>query len=463
MQTQLVSTPNLIQEQLKLTSNFGALSYTLRIKYLRALKMCLQSNEMEEVINKALEQDLGRKATENFFAENMLVLAEIDIFLKNLHKWMQGKRFSPTLTNPFGKGYVVPQAKGLVLIFGAWNYPIQLTLLPLIGAIAAGNRVALKPSEHAMHCAKVIEKIVRRCFPEEVVTIHQGDTSKAKQLLEFPFDHIFFTGSTSVGRTIALKAAETLTPTTLELGGKSPVIVDETINISMAAKRILWAKSLNAGQSCIAPDYLLITDKAWPEFRKSFEYWLDQFFPNHKQSLVYGGKILNTKHFQRLQELKQDCEILYGGEENKDQLQMMPTLLKAPNDSHAILQDEIFGPLLPVLNFKSSNDIHREIKKRPNPLACYLFSANPELERNFEQHWNFGGGCIGDCMMHPSDHNLPFGGLRTSGQGRYHGQYSFDCFSHQKGILKAPLWYDPPFRYPPYSSKALSILKRILT
>lgn len=429
-----------------------------RKMYLEKLKELIIQNE--GLLYTAIQKDFGKSRFDTFTTEISFVLKDINYYLKNLSTLSKPKKVSTNLSNQIGKSRIYQDPLGCVLVIGAWNYPYQLSLSPLIAALAAGNCCILKPSEIAGNTMQAMSKIINENFPSDYVYAYEGGIDETTQLLKFKFDKIFFTGSTKVGQIIYKAAAEHLTPVTLELGGKSPAIISKDANLDVAAKRIVWGKFLNAGQTCVAPDYLLVEESVQEQFLEMLRKYIKEFKyePNSDQYT----RIINQKNFQRLVQLINKEKIYFGGNSNEEKLYIEPTILTNINWQDAIMQEEIFGPILPVISFTSFNQILLTIADLEKPLAAYLFTDNSEEKEIFKQKISFGGGCINDVVMHLSNDNLPFGGVGNSGIGSYHGRYGFETFSHQKSIMEKVTWGEPNIKYPPYSDKKLSWIKKFL-
>lgn len=360
------------------------------------------------------------------------------------------------------KCYTVPEPYGVVLIMSPWNYPFMLTILPLVGAIAAGNCAVVKPSAYSPAVAKVIDKLVKRCFGAEYCAPVLGSRQENTELLEQKFDYIFFTGSVAVGRTVMAAAARHLTPVTLELGGKSPAIVDETAHIDLAGKRLVFGKFMNAGQTCVAPDYVLVHKSKKSELIESLQHYIARCYPKDESGMVKDyPRIVNEKHFQRLQGLMQGENIVIGGEVWSHQLSIEPTVLSDVSFDAPIMQEEIFGPILPLIEYHQLADALNKIRYRPKPLALYLFSSDQSVWQRIEKTVPFGGGCINDCLLHVSSPYLPFGGVGDSGMGQYHGKASFDTFSHYKSMVNKSTKLDFAMRYRPYDPQKANILRKL--
>jgi aldehyde dehydrogenase (NAD+) len=450
---------NIKEKQLVFFKDFKTQDVKIRIQHLKKLKRVLE--EREESLFEALYQDLKKPVFESFTSELLMVQKELDLHIKNIKEWAAPKRVSGSLINFPSQDYILSEPYGTVLLISPWNYPFQLAMIPFIGAIAAGNTAVIKPSESAPHTAQIIEEIISEVFPPEWAIVIQGDMKVGAALLKTQWDYIFYTGSTAVGKIVAKAAAEFLTPTTLELGGKSPCIVDGTAPIQKTARRIVWGKFLNCGQTCIAPDYVLVQK----EYKKALVAAMIQeiekaFGKNAKNSKDYG-RIIHQKHFEKLEKDLDKQKLLYGGKKDKDELYFGPTLVEEPALDSSLLVDEIFGPILPVLSYTTESDIDSILTKLMNPLAFYLFSTNRRFINTMIQRYSFGGGVINDAIIHFTNDKLPFGGIGNSGMGAYHGKHSFEVFTHAKPVVKRSFWFDLPQRYAPYP-KSLKALKFLL-
>ncbi|MFZ3230983.1 MAG: aldehyde dehydrogenase family protein [Pseudobdellovibrio sp.] len=436
-----------------------ARNYDWRLKQLQALKKLVEDNDT--ALSDAMWKDLRKSKFECLATEQGFVLSEINLTLKNLKNWMKSKRASTPLYNQPGRSHITREPFGLTLIIGAWNYPINLLLAPLIGAIAGGNGALLKPSELAVHTAALIAKLIPQYLDSELFAVIQGAAAETNLILDKKFDLIFFTGSSPVGKIILAKAAVHLTPTVLELGGKSPAIVWKDANLDVAARRIAWGKFLNAGQTCVAPDYVIIHPEVYKPFVEKLILSLCDFYgQNPIQSPDYC-RIVNTKNFDRLNKLLFELKVIHGGKIDREQLYVEPTLVEADENS-LIMQDEIFGPILPILKMDSLDAIAKFIKARTKPLALYLFTKNNSVSDFIITETSSGSVCVNDTVLQLSVSALPFGGVGSSGMGNYHGQFSFDTFTHAKSVLKKTFWFDAPFRYPPYSNLKAFWLKWFL-
>jgi len=444
---------NVQQQQAVFFNSYVTRSYTFRKQQLTALKLAIQQNE--PAILAALYADLGKSAEEAYASEVGFVLAEITTTLKHLQGWMKPKKVSTNLLNIPGSSKIIAEPLGVVFIIAPWNYPFQLAIAPLIGAIAAGNCATVKPSELAPATANVLQNLIQNTFQENYVSCIQGDGALVipNLLQQFTFNHIFFTGSTAVGKIIYELAAKKLVPVTLELGGKSPAIIDADANINVAARKIVMGKLLNAGQTCVAPDYLLIHQSKHTEFIAAFSKAVADFYGNDILNNTEYPKIINEKRFNTLLGYLADAEILYGGNYNKEILRIQPTILGNVSLNAPVMQQEIFGPIMPLYTYETKEQAIAIVQQYKHPLALYIFTNNKAVEDYWLQNVSFGGGCVNNTLFHLSNDRLPFGGIGNSGIGAYHGKHSFNTFSHQKAILKTATWFDPNFKYPPFSGK----------
>ncbi len=429
-----------------------------RIEKLKILRKAIIENEKE--IIEALKKDLNKAPFEAYETEIGIVLEEIRYTIKHLSKWTKCKKVKTPLKHFPSSSYIYSEPYGVILIMAPWNYPFQLVLAPLIGAIAAGNCSIVKPSDYSKHTSRLINKLIRENFDESFIAVVQGGREVNKTLLDEKFDYIFFTGSVSVGKIVMEAASKHLTPVTLELGGKSPCIVDKTANIDLAAKRIVWGKFLNAGQTCVAPDYLLVDHSVKDKLISSIVKYITQFYGTNPLSNKDYPKVINEKHFNRLLNLIQNENIVFGGQSNAKTMHIAPTIIDDVTCESLIMKEEIFGPLLPVLEFGKLNEAISLVNKYPKPLALYLFTQDKKKERYVIDNSCFGGGCINDTIIHITNPLLSFGGVGESGMGGYHGKASFDTFSHKKSVMKKSNLLDIPLRYPPF--KNLNLLKKVM-
>ena len=433
------------------------------IKYRKeSLKKLLHViTQNEDAIIKALYDDFKKPAFEAVLTETNYVIGDLKETIKNIDTWAKPKKVSASLLNFPSTDYIYSEPYGNVLILSPWNYPFQLALCPLVAAVAAGNKVTLKPSELTPHTSAIISKIITETFPVKDVVVITGDATIAADLLRKRWDYIFFTGSVGVGKIVAKAAAENLTPVTLELGGKSPCIVDETANLELSARRIVWGKIINAGQTCVAPDYILVHHKMKDTLVKFLIQEIEKALGTNPEESADYARIINLKNWQRQLSLLQNQKILFGGQANKDTLFLAPTLLDEPSMESLVMKEEIFGPILPILSYETKSDIEKIIMSFDKPLSLYLFSQNKSFIDEVLKKYSFGGGCINDTVIHLVNSSLPFGGVGNSGMGAYHGQLSFDVFSHKKAIVKRGTWMDLPLRYAPYNDK-LSTIRKLL-
>lgn len=419
---------------------------SFRIDALTKLRTLIQAHEAD--IMHAVHKDLNKSAFEAYTSEIGILLEEIKFTIKNIKKWSKPKRVKTAITHVGTKSYIQPEPYGSALIIAPWNYPFQLAIAPLIGAIAAGNCAVIKPSELTPNVSALLARMLNTAFQEEFIAVTEGGVETSEALLAENFDYIFFTGSVSVGRIVMEAAAKHLTPLTLELGGKSPGIVHEDAHIRLAAKRIAWGKYLNAGQTCVAPDYLYVHENVIDIFLESFQAAITELYESDPLRNTDYTRIVSERHFERLHAFLTNGKISIGGKSDKTRLTIEPTVLTDITWNDPIMGDEIFGPILPIMTYSDLNEVINGIHQFPNPLALYLFTESSSVEQQILGSVSFGGGCINDTVYHLATPYLPFGGVGTSGMGAYHGKGSFDVFSHHKSILKQTTRFDIPFRYP---------------
>lgn len=446
--------------QRKFLATGATLPIDYRLEQLRKLKSLIEIHENK--ITTALKQDLNKAPFETTRDEIMLVLKEINFICKHLKKWMR-----PTsVKTPFvfwpGRSKIYYEPYGSVFVIGPWNYPFLLVLSPLIGAISAGNCVVAKPSELAPHTQNLLENLINDNFSKDFIHVVKGGPEFVTQFLDQKFDYIFFTGGNQVAKIIMTAAAKHLTPVTLELGGKSPCIVDETADLNYTARRIAWGKTTNAGQVCLAPDYLYVHESCKAELVKKIQETFIQFYSNQPENSDSYARIINKKHFDRLTKFMQKGNILWGGKVDENTFYISPTLIDGVSWEDPIMQEEIFGPLLPILTYQNIEDVVKAIRSHPKPLALYLFSKRKEMKDKLLREVSFGGGCINDSLVQIANLNLPFGGIGASGLGNYHGKFSFETFSHRKSIYSKSMLIDFKVEYPPYTNKKLWWLKQLL-
>jgi aldehyde dehydrogenase (NAD+) len=431
----------------------ATLSYEFRKKQLEVFKEAII--KYDEEINAALYTDLKKSKEETWATETGLLMGEIKNAIKNLHKWIKPKNVSTGLVTFPSSAKIYYDPLGVVLIIAPWNYPLQLLLIPLVGAIAGGNCAVLKPSELASATEKIIVKIIEEIFAENYIKVITGSGAEVVPAIinNFRFDHIFYTGSTTVGKEIYKLAANDLIPVTLELGGKSPCIVYNDADIKVAAKRIILGKFLNAGQTCIAPDYILVHEKVKTNLLNELKDAIQKFYTNDPSSSYDYGKIINESRFNKLVSYLNEKNVFHGGENDKDSLYIEPTILINISLNDAVMKEEIFGPLLPVLSFTTTKEAMQMVHQNENPLAFYLFTKNKKAEGEWIKKVPFGGGCINNTVWHFTNENMPFGGIGNSGIGAYHGKSTFNIFTHRKPVLKTSTLIDPSLKYPPFKGK----------
>ncbi|WP_425594122.1 aldehyde dehydrogenase [Algibacter lectus] len=443
--------PEIIVKQKEYFKSGKTKSVAFRISILKALKEELEANE--QAVFNALKLDFKKSEFETYLSEYSMVMSQLNLVIKKLKKWAKPQRVSSSLLLFPASSFIYKEPYGSVLIISPWNYPFILALEPLILAIAAGNTVVLKPSELTENTSRLISNLVKNVFPEGLVTSIEGGVDVATALLNQRWDYIFFTGSVSVGKIIAQAAAKHLTPVTLELGGKSPCIIDDTVDLKLTAKRVVWGKFLNAGQTCIAPDYILVKKQIKADFTKALIEEIKQAYGNDIKASEDFPRIINQKNTQRLANMLNQETISFGGEIDETTCYIAPTLLDNPDLDSPVMQEEIFGPILPILTFETEQDIESVISQYEKPLAFYVFSNNKAFSKDLIERFSFGGGVINDTLMHFGNDKLPFGGVGFSGMGNYHGKFGFDTFSHHKAIVNRKNWIDPPVRYAPYQGK----------
>ena len=417
----------------------------------------------EKQIHDALYVDLKKSPEECWVTETGFLISEISYTLKHLKAWMQPETVSTNLLNVPSKSFVLQEPLGVVLIISPWNYPFQLLMTPMAGAMAAGNCIVVKSSEFAPATSAIMKKMIEENFEKEYIRFEEGDgaTVIPAMMNNFTFDHVFYTGSTAVGKIIYKMAAENLVPVTLELGGKSPCIVEDDANIKVAARRIAMTKFSNAGQMCVAPDYVLVHESKKDALVEDLKKVILQFFSDKPEESYNYGKIINEKQFNRLINYLQQGNIIHGGRTDKEKLFIEPTIIDKVNLDSDIMKDEIFGPILPIISFNTKEEALKIITQHKNPLAFYVFTSSSVKEKDWLNSVAFGGGCVNNASWHLTNHHLPFGGRGFSGSGQYHGKYSFDTFSHKKAVLKTPTWFDPSIKYPPFKGK-LKLFKWVI-
>ncbi len=433
---------------------------------LRARKAALQKLlkaliTHEKDVVEALALDFGKPEFESVATETSYVISDLKYTLSNMEKWSRPQWVLPSLINFPSVDRIYREPYGQVLVIAPWNYPFQLALCPLIAAVAAGNSVVLKPSELTPNTSSIIEIIIAKSFDPTHVEVYQGGAEVSAKLLERRWDYIFFTGSVRVGKIVAMAAAKHLTPVTLELGGKSPCIVDQTANLEIAARRIVWGKFVNAGQTCIAPDYILAHEAIRPKLLELLKSEIIRAYGTEPATSPDLARIIDDKNFERLTAMLQDEAVYFGGKADRETRYISPTIIDGPRPDGALMESEIFGPILPVMEYESAEDLDRILKKYPKPLAFYVFSEDDRFAGKLVEKHSYGGGCINDTLVHFANRRLPFGGVGNSGMGAYHGKLGFETFSHRKAVLKRGTWLDVKLRYPPYKNK-VSNLKKLM-
>lgn len=435
------------------------LSINFRKNQLARLRDLIEQNE--KAIHDALKEDLGKSEFEAYVSETGFCILEIDKAIHNLDKWARTKSVSTSLLHFPASSYIKPEPLGTVLIISPWNYPFQLLISPLVGAIAAGNTAILKPSEVAPATSRIVADLIKNHFSNSYISVVEGAVEETQALLDLPFDYIFYTGNEFVGKIVMEKAAKHLIPVTLELGGKSPCFIVGDVDLELTIKRITWGKFFNAGQTCVAPDYLLVEEKHYDKIVPLFEKYIKELYGKDPKNSDDYGKIVNQRHFDRLMGYFTKEEILLGGDSDREARYISPTILKAEFDSN-VMREEIFGPLCPLIKIKSIDEGIKFVNSRPKPLALYIFTNNEDLESRILERTSSGGVCINDTLLHLSSDTLPFGGVGASGMGMYHGKFSFDTFSHFRAVMKRRQMLDIPIKYPPYNSSKLSKIRKLL-
>lgn len=439
---------NIVTSQRKYFNTGATLAVEGRIQALQKLKDNILKHE--ERIHDALKRDLGKSGFESYMCETGLVLSEISYMLRHIRSFAREKRVRTPLAQFHSRSYKKPSPYGTVLIMSPWNYPFLLTLDPLVDAIAAGNTAVLKPSAYSPCTSEIVSEIIRECFDEKFVCVVTGGRSENTCLLKEHFDYIFFTGSQTVGKEVLRQASAWLTPVTLELGGKSPCLVERSANLRLAARRIVFGKFLNCGQTCVAPDYIYCDEQVKDRLIREIKRQITRQFGKKPLDNKNYGKIINEKHFHRLTALIDPSKVIIGGNSDSRSLQIEPTVMDAVTFEDPVMQEEIFGPILPILTYKTFDKAIHKINSMPHPLAFYIFTSQPQTARKAIARCGFGGGCINDTIIHLATSEMGFGGFGESGMGAYHGKTGFDIFSHKKSIVDKKTWLDLPMRYQPY-------------
>ena len=456
--SKIMNYADILQQQKTFFNTHATKDLDFRKAQLQKLKKLVKSNE--KLLYDAIYQDFGKSEFETFGTEISFIYKDIDYYLKNLKSFAKPKSVLTNIVNQMGSSKIVFEPLGNCLVIGAWNYPYQLTLTPVIAAIAAGNTCVIKPSELPENTMKAMAKLINENFDPQFLYVVEGGVEETTAILKLRFDKIFFTGSPRVGKIVYKAAAEHLTPVTLELGGKSPAFVTEKADLQIAAKRIVWGKFINAGQTCVAPDYLYVAENIKAKFLKVLIEEIKK--RNYTDNVDHYCKIINERNFDRLEKMIDREKVVFGGETNREKRYISPTVLDNVTWEDLVMQEEIFGPILPILTYKNLETAMQTVVEGEKPLSAYLFSNDAKEQELFTEKLSFGGGCINDTLMHLSNDRLPFGGVGNSGIGHYHGKFGFEAFSHQKAILKKSNYLEPELKYPPYSDAKLNILKKLL-
>ena len=450
--------PDIISSQREFFKSQKTKDLDYRLSLLRALKVEILANE--QAVIGALNKDFKKSEFEGYLSEFGIVISELNFAIKNLKRWAKPKRITSSLLTFPSKDYLYQDPYGTVLIIAPWNYPFLLAMEPLIMAIAAGNTVVIKPSELTENTSKLITRIIKNVFPETLATSIEGGVEISTELLAQKWDYIFFTGSTHVGKIVAQAAAKHLTPVVLELGGKSPCIIDDSVNLKLVARRLVWGKLLNGGQTCIAPDYVIAKSNIKEDLIAVLKTEINKQYGENPENSLDFPRIVNKNNTKRLETLLQDSNIVFGGKINVNGCYISPTLVDQPSLNSQLMQEEIFGPILPILTYNTEEDIEHIIWNLEKPLSLYVFSNKTSFIKSTIEKYSFGGGVINDLLIHFGNHRLPFGGVGASGMGKYHGKHGFNTFSNTKPIVKRGNWFDPSFRYAPYKGK-MSLLKLV--
>lgn len=450
----------LVERQRKYFFSGATLTYAARMDALERIRTALDKYAPD--LRRALYQDLHKAASESDMAEIAMTRAELNYCMKHLKGWMRREHVKTGLANFHATSFTVAEPYGVTLVMAPWNYPVLLCMEPLINAVAAGNCVILKPSAYAPHVSAVLAEMLASCFKPEHVAVVEGGRAENNELLEQRFDYIFFTGSTTVGKIVLEKAARYVTPVTLELGGKSPCIVDKTANIKVAARRIVFGKILNSGQTCVAPDYLIVHPAVKEELFAAMKKELIAMLGEKPLEAEEYPRMVNEKHFARVMRLIEGEDVVVGGYGNQETLQIAPTILDNVSLDAPVMQEEIFGPVLPTVTFETREELLSIIRHFEKPLACYLFTTDKQMERWALSHIAFGGGCINDTIVHLATSEMGFGGVGASGMGSYHGKVGFETFSHRKSVIKKYNWIDMPMRYHPYADWKDAVIQKVM-
>lgn len=448
----------ILQSQKTFFNSHKTKDLNFRKTQLKKLKNLIKKHENQ--LYEAIYKDFRKSEFETFGTEISFIYKDIDYYLKNLNSLAKPKKVKTNIVNQLGSSKIYREPLGNCLVIGAWNYPYQLTLTPVVAAIAAGNTCIIKPSELPENTMKAMAQLINENFDSAFLYVVEGGVEETTEILKLKFDKIFFTGSPRVGKIIYQAAAEHLTPVTLELGGKSPAFITENADLEVAARRIVWGKFINAGQTCIAPDYLYVQENIKPKFIEILLFEIKK--RNYHENAEHFCKIINERNFDRLEKLINKEKVIFGGETHREKRYISPTVLDHVTWEDTVMQEEIFGPILPILTYKNLDEAIEKVIEGEKPLSAYIFSNNAKEQTKILEKLSFGGGCINDTLMHISNHHLPFGGVGNSGLGNYHGKFGFDAFSHQKAILDKSIYLEPELKYPPYTDGKLKILKKLL-
>lgn len=448
----------ILQSQKTFFNSHKTKDLNFRKTQLKKLKNLIKKHENQ--LYEAIYKDFGKSEFETFGTEISFIYKDIDYYLKNLNSLAKPKKVKTNIVNQLGSSKIYREPLGNCLVIGAWNYPYQLTLTPVVAAIAAGNTCIIKPSELPENTMKAMAQLINENFDSVFLYVVEGGVEETTEILKLRFDKIFFTGSPKVGKIVYKAAAEHLTPVTLELGGKSPAFITENADLEIAARRIVWGKFINAGQTCIAPDYLYVHEKIKDKFVEKLISEIKK--RNYHENAEHFCKIINERNFDRLEKLINREKLIFGGETHREKRYISPTVLDHVTWEDAVMQEEIFGPILPILTYKNLDEAIQKVIEGEKPLSAYIFTNNAKEQTKILEKLSFGGGCINDTLMHISNHHLPFGGVGNSGLGNYHGKFGFDAFSHQKAILDKSIYLEPELKYPPYTEGKLKILKKLL-
>ena len=449
----------IVNKQKEFFKSGKALDLNYRKKNLNKLKDSL--DKYEDKILYALKLDLGKSEFEGYETELGIVKNELKKTIKNLEKWSKPKKIRASIMNPFSTNRIYNQPYGVCLILSPWNYPLQLSLMPLIGSIAAGNCSILKLSEISPFTSGVVKEIIEEIFDEEYISVFSGDANEAISLIESDIDFIFYTGNPKIGASVAESAGRRLIPYVLELGGKSPCIIDRSADLDNAAKKIVWGKFMNAGQTCVAPDYIIADRIVFLELRDKLIHYIKEFYGENPIESEDYPKIINKKNFDRVSKLIDVKKVIFGGKVDEESLKIEPTILEVFNTDEKIMQEEIFGPILPIIVYKEKREIFEIIEINKNPLALYIFTKDKIFEKEIINRISFGGGCINDTIIHCTSEGMPFGGIGRSGIGNYHGKATFDAFTHKKSVVKSKKFADISLKYPPFNEKKLDLIKKV--